>query len=237
MTNSTGKVITMLGLNLDSWNNLMVYSVLLAAAAAALGISTFAVVRLQKYEAAAAALEYDAYKQTVAAKVADAKADGIAAGRAAGNAILKAAQAELHAAESDLAAEKLRIELARIKTPLTERILNDSQKVDLDLMLRDSGLNILCISSYADNETASYANNLINELQNIGVCSGPIGMSGSMGPQATIPNGVNITGSDVEGKKTLENAFKRAGIEFGAEGNLGNGILTLTIGARVNLRN
>jgi hypothetical protein len=57
------------------------------------------------------------YKLTVESNVADAKKEGIEAGKAAGDALLRAAALEKEAAEAKERAAKLELELAKIKQP------------------------------------------------------------------------------------------------------------------------
>ena len=66
------KVRRMLGLNIDTWNIIIIISIAITAAAAVLaGLATYAVIRLQKMEAADAAAEFSRYKAGVAAQVAE----------------------------------------------------------------------------------------------------------------------------------------------------------------------
>jgi hypothetical protein len=61
----------MLGLTLDTWNNIMLSFLGIAAIAAAfVGVSTYATIQLAKQEAADAKRDFDAYKLTVAGQVA-----------------------------------------------------------------------------------------------------------------------------------------------------------------------
>ena len=95
----------MWGMGLDSWNNVLVLSLSIAAAAAIIvGISTFIVIQLQKQEAIDAKDEFDRYK--------------IEAGKQIAGADARAAEANKQAAQANL-------ELARLKMP---RILNGEQQ-------------------------------------------------------------------------------------------------------------
>jgi hypothetical protein len=79
-----------LGLGLDSWNNLIVWFLLIGAGFGVLaGGATYAAFELQKQESRASKDEYERYKLTVAGKVADAKSEGIEAGKAAGGPFLR----------------------------------------------------------------------------------------------------------------------------------------------------
>jgi len=99
----------MLGLDLNSWNNLVVIFLGIGALAAiVVGISTYAVIRLQKAESKAANDAFDLYKLGVAAQVADAKKQGIEAGKTAGDALVRAAELEKEAASARLETEKIK---------------------------------------------------------------------------------------------------------------------------------
>ena len=74
------KASKMLGLNLPAWEILMVFSLI------AVAFATVFVVALTRKEASEIKHEYDTYKLTVDAKVAEAKMAGIKAGETAGDA-------------------------------------------------------------------------------------------------------------------------------------------------------
>ena len=79
-----------------------------AFAAVVVGISTYVVIKLQALEASDARTAFEQYKLGVAAQVAEAKREGIEAGRSAGNAILRAAKSEKAAAAARLETEKIK---------------------------------------------------------------------------------------------------------------------------------
>jgi hypothetical protein len=129
-TNNTApsrKVRRMLGLDLHSWEQLMLLSLGLAGLIAlAVFITTASVVILTRHESAETKREYATYKLTVDGKVADAKSEGIKAGRDAGNALLRAAELEKQAeqlrkdtAEANARAAEAKLELERFKQPRT----------------------------------------------------------------------------------------------------------------------
>jgi hypothetical protein len=69
------KVREMLGLDLDSWNNMLVASLAIAAAAAVIvGVSTFAVIRLQNAAELETKEEFDRYKLEAAKSISEANA-------------------------------------------------------------------------------------------------------------------------------------------------------------------
>jgi hypothetical protein len=99
----------MLGLSLDGWNNVMLWCLAVAAIAAiSVGVAQYVIIQLAKQEAADSQVALDRYKLTVEGKVADAKTEGIKAGKAAGDALLRAAQLEKEAATARLETEKLK---------------------------------------------------------------------------------------------------------------------------------
>src|SRR5690349_2390753 len=72
------------GLSLDSWNNLIVVFLSIGAAAAvAVGITTYIAFQLQKQEAAEAKDEFDRYKVDADKKIAEAHARAAEANRIA----------------------------------------------------------------------------------------------------------------------------------------------------------
>lgn len=113
------KVRRMFGLGLDSWNNLVVVFLAIGAIAAIIvGISTYAVIRLQKVEAKDADDAFELYKLGVAAQVAEAKREGIEAGKTAGDALVRAAELEKEAANARLETEKIKKTVAwRVVSP------------------------------------------------------------------------------------------------------------------------
>ena|ERR1700737_1061675 len=94
----------MLGLSLHGWENWMVGSVIAVGFFGLIaGTATLLVVRLQRIEIAQSKKDFDLYKLSVASNVADAKKEGLEAGKMAGNALLRAE--ELRAANLALEAQ------------------------------------------------------------------------------------------------------------------------------------
>jgi hypothetical protein len=107
------KVSRMWGFDLHSWEQWMLLSLGFAAlAAVAVVVATTAVVVLQRRETAQATRELEEYKLSVESKVADAKKEGIEAGKTAGNALVRAAELERDAANARLETEKLKVVVA-----------------------------------------------------------------------------------------------------------------------------
>jgi len=76
------------------------------------GLSTWFVVKLQRAEIAQSAIELVQYKSDAAVKVEEARSEGVQAGKAAGNALVRAAELEKEAADARLETEKLKAVVA-----------------------------------------------------------------------------------------------------------------------------
>src|SRR5882672_10166628 len=112
------KASKMLGLNLHAWEILMVFSLV------AVTFATVFVVALTRKEASEIKREYDTYKLTVDAKVAEAKVAGIKAGETAGDALVRAAALEKEAARLTKKAEEAKLETERLKAQVAWRRLS-----------------------------------------------------------------------------------------------------------------
>jgi hypothetical protein len=118
---ATSKTVNrMLGLDLASWNNIMVGAAALAAFAAVVsGVATYVVIRLQDTEASAAKKEFEQYRIEADKKTAQLSADAEASRAAIAGSIERAALADLKAADAIERARKSELELAKIQTPRT----------------------------------------------------------------------------------------------------------------------
>lgn len=76
--------------------------------ALAVFITTASVVILQRREAAETKAEFEEYKLSVEGKVADAKREGLEAGKIAGNAVIRVAESEKEAAAARLQTEQIK---------------------------------------------------------------------------------------------------------------------------------
>jgi hypothetical protein len=120
------------GLDLDGWNMAtIVFFVVAAVAATAVGVSQFIIIRLQRASEAKTRREFERYKLGVAAKVEEARKEGVEAGRAAGNALARTADLERQAeqlrketAEANARASQSQLALERFKQP---RLLSEQQ--------------------------------------------------------------------------------------------------------------
>jgi hypothetical protein len=113
-----------LGHNGEWWDFWLIISVIAAAfVATAIGVTTAGSIISHKREARSAEL-------TVDAKVADAKKEGIEAGKTAGDALVKAATLEKEAANIRLEAEKLKAQIAwrEIKPEIAQKLESELAK-------------------------------------------------------------------------------------------------------------
>ncbi|SDO01880.1 hypothetical protein [Afipia sp. GAS231] len=116
-----------LGHNGEWWDSSLILAVIFAALAAiAIGVTTAGSIISHTREAASAERALEAYKLAVDDRVADAKKEGIAAGKSAGDALLKAAELEKQAeqlrkdtAEANARAAEAKLELEKFRAPRT----------------------------------------------------------------------------------------------------------------------
>jgi hypothetical protein len=154
---SSKKARRMLGLGLDSWNNILLFFLAITAVAAAfVGFSTYATIQLAKQEAADSKREFEEYKLTVDGKVADAKSEGIKAGEAAGNALVRAAELEKKAAE-------LKTANLALEEKMQPRRLTGENSAKLSAALsKMQPLPIGIVSRIFDPEGADFADDISN---------------------------------------------------------------------------
>lgn len=234
---------------IDSFNLIYVWALVIGVASAAVVAGTsWKIIKWQGQIQAEKDRYFDTFRLAVAAQVADAKKEGIDAGKAAGGALLKAAEADERAAKLEKEAAGLRLDLAKVKTPLTERRLGSEKAAALTKELTGSGIRIALIAPSPDREINKFAKEFIPALKAAGVL-GVIVMGGTIQVNGitAIPNGVNISPTEPEQRaqaKLVEKAFKDAGIEFGTEpvttapGTLlFGGHVQVSIGPRPNLPN
>lgn len=148
----------MWGLDLETWNNIIVGFLALGAISAVIvGVATYVSFQLQKQETASAQTALAKYQLETAGKVADATTAGIAAGKAAGNAQAAAddahvklkqaeatiAQANARAAEANQTAETERLERLKLEARLAPRGLSAVQAARLtDAARRLTGIEV-----------------------------------------------------------------------------------------------
>ena len=150
-TNFSRRVRRMLGLSLHAWENVMLIALWVAALGAVfVGISTYAVVRLQKIEAADAREGLDKYKLEAGEQIAKADADAAAslalakqaesslagANSRAEEARAVSAEANKRAAEVNKTAEGERLARVKIEEKLAPRSISMPQIVSLSWRLK-----------------------------------------------------------------------------------------------------
>ena len=207
-----------LRLGLDDWNNLIVLFLIAGAVFGVLaGGATYVAFQLQKQESKASKDEYEKYKLTVAGQVADATKAGINAGKEAGGAILKAAEANERAANLEREAAGLRLELANVRAPLVERRLRPEQVDVLVKSLAGKQLTTILIAPSPDREINTYAKDFIFAFEKAGTPFNVKVIAGEMqqGGINAVPDGLNVAGDDGPNKAAVETAFREAGISFG----------------------
>ena len=197
----------MWGLSLDSWNNLIVgFLVLGAFSAVIVGVATYVAFQLQKQETNEANAALERYKIGVAAQVADARKEGIEAGKTAGDALLRSAALEKEAAEARLATEKL-------KSQLSWRTLSPEiiAKLETELSKHPGRVNL----RYTDGDPESLFL-AIQFSQVLGKAQWAIA-PGSIKFANAISFGISLPDSDSDDAKWLRDAFSAANIPFSTE--------------------
>lgn len=198
------KVSRMLGLDLNSWNNLMVAFLTIGAlAAAVVVVSTYAVIRLQNAEAKAASDAFDLYKLGVAAQVADAKKEGIEAGKTAGNALVRAAELEKEAASARLETEKL-------KQVVAWRVISPTEALALENALATHPGSVNLRYMDGDPEALFLAFQISDILTKAHWKIAP----GSSKPANAIVFGIALPDTDSADALTLRKAFSTAKVPF-----------------------
>jgi hypothetical protein len=145
----------MLSLSLDAWNNILLLSLAAAAMAAVIvGCSTYVIVQLQKHEATDARDAFERYKLSVEGQVAEAKRQGIEAGKSAGDALLRAAALEKQAQELRAANLALQIKVQ------PRRISGDKSVQMAALLSRFETVPIAIVSRFFDPEGTDFADDL-----------------------------------------------------------------------------
>jgi hypothetical protein len=151
----------LLGHNGEWWDFWLIASVIAAAlVATAIGVTTAGSIISHKRETAAAQRELASYKLTVDERVAEAKKEGIDAGKTAGDALLRAAALEKEAEE--LKAKNLELE-AKVKA----RRLSGDDSVKLTAALSKlPHLPIGIVSRLLDPEGADFADDISGAFSN-----------------------------------------------------------------------
>jgi hypothetical protein len=193
----------------DWWNTAMVVALVFAFLAAGLvAAATTGVIVVQKREAISAKEDLEKYKAAAAGQLAEAKLEGIKAGKAAGDADLKAAQATARAAEAELALAKYR----------AGRSLTEEQKNELVAVLRSAPKGPVIIKpNFLSPEPTRYADELsavFNEAGFSGVGDKPLSVVSTNKPGifVVVRNKDHMPPQTV----TIAEALKKANIPFTA---------------------
>jgi hypothetical protein len=197
MAATSKDVRRMLGLSLLGWENTMVVFLIIAGFFALVaGAATWAVVRLQRIEIAESKREFDAYKLTVDGQVADAKKEGIEAGKMAGNALLRA---------EDLRAANLALE-SKIAPRRLERA--QQQKI-ADALVKFAGRSVAVTSYTLDADGVILGQQIIEVLQTAGLP--PINKLASITPLGNFSLGIHVSGFDDELVSAIRTALSNLG--------------------------
>lgn len=140
--------------------------VLVAAVAGLVAAVTYAVIEVQKRESRFADIELRQYKLTVAGQVADAKREGIEAGKAAGDAILRAANLEKESEQLKLDVAKAQLELEKYRAP---RFIDDNHFYYLIERVKPFSGQFFVIAPYWSNtESIAIADRIFDALGRAG---------------------------------------------------------------------
>ncbi|MEK9281154.1 hypothetical protein MTR72_16245 [Bradyrhizobium sp. ISRA442] len=143
------------GFDLHGWEQIMVVTLFAAGLVAiAVAVATACVVILTRHENAQTKTEYEAYKLTVEGKVADAKKEGIEAGKSAGSALLRAAELEKQAAALKAANLALEAKVA------PRRLTGENLTKLADALSKMVHLPIGIVSRLFDPESTDFADDL-----------------------------------------------------------------------------
>ena len=194
-------------LSLDSWNNVIVGFLALGAFSAVIvGIATYVAFQLQKQETKDVNEALERYKIGVAAQVADAKKEGIEAGKTAGDALVRAAALEKEAAEARLATEKL-------KAQLSWRTLSKETGEILEAELRKHAGKVNLRYTDGDPEALFLAIQLSQALGKAQWAIAP----GAIKLANAISFGISLPDSEGDDARSLRDAFRAAAIPFSTE--------------------
>jgi hypothetical protein len=221
---ATGRVIRMLDLDIDWWNTIRIYSAGIAAVAAVITfIAMYTTTQLAKKEAKEAKNAFAIYKLTVEGQVADAKMEGIEAGKTAGNALVRAAELEKEAAL--LKADNLRLEAI-----IAPRSLTLEQQAKLAAALKPfAGAKVIIASPPMDGEAQGIALQIKASLEGAGLV--PVNMIGRIGHVAGVALGIHMTGraggNNAELMTKLHDELSSSGqFVVASEGNAAQPLLT-----------
>jgi hypothetical protein len=188
----------------EDWDRWLLISLGLAALAAVAVVGTTAgSIISHKREAERAEADLATYKLTVEGKVADAKREGIEAGKTAGNAMVRAAQLEKET-------EAERLERLRLEAIIAPRSLSPQQQATITAGLKPFAGKEVSVTSYAlDGEAALLTLQILSILRNAGII--PQDNVASLMPMGGFAFGVHVIGSDAALVSALRTLFSGIG--------------------------
>jgi hypothetical protein len=218
----TRKAKELLGLDLHGWEQIMIWSLgLTALAAIAVVVSTASVVFLQREENARTQNEFARYQIEAGVKIEEARKEGVEAGRAAGDALVRAAELEKEATQA-------RLETERIKATVAWRSISPEQAASLQQVLSATPGSVNLRYTDGDPEALFLAIQISQVLAQARwqVAPGALKIGNSITFGFALPNAESADGL------TLRQAFAAAKIPFSAQlpqSNMASGFNISTI--------
>ncbi len=213
-TELSSSPILYLGLSGETWDSLVVLSLIGAVIiAAAVAAATHGSSVVHKREAVAAERALTVFKLAVDGKVADATAAGIAAGKEAADAkgVAKTAQADIEKQKTLTAQAQLETE--RIKQTVAWRALSQTQFDTLERGLKAHPGQVNLRFTDGDPEALAFAVQFATALQRAGWQVAP----GSTKFVNALVFGISIPNDPSPNLVNLRNAFSASGISFAAQ--------------------
>jgi hypothetical protein len=197
-------------------------------AAIAVFLTTASVVILQRHETAEAKRELEEYKLSADGKVADAKKEGIEAGKVAGNAMVRASELEKEAAviqsaaaTANMLAAQANERAAQIQQAAAWRTLGNETTTTVATILARQGGGEIELSWPANDPEAIFLGSQIDEVfRNANSIAGRNIWKLTFQPRVyahMVPFGIRIIGADPGLVDKLRGSFTGAGIPFSTE--------------------
>jgi len=193
-----------LGHDGEWWDFWLIVSVIGAAViATAIGVTTAGSIISHKREAVASEAALEKYKLTVEGQVADAKKEGIEAGKTAGDAMLRAAELEKRAAE-------LRAANLALEKEISPRFLTPKQQQSIGEELKPfAGKKVSVVTYTLDAEGAVLAKQIIASVRSSGILVND--RVASTMPLGGFDAGIVITGLDTALTSAIGQALQNTG--------------------------
>ena len=202
------KRVTMIwGLSLHGWEDVMRFSLAIVGVFGLIvGLSTWFVVKLQRFEIEQSKIELEQYKSDAAVKVEEAKNEGVEAGKAAGSALVRAAELEKEAANAKLETEQL-------KQVVAWRVLSPEVAAGLEKLLSAKPGSVNLRFMDGDPEALFLAIQISKILEKAKWQIAP----GAVKPPNSIYVGLGLPNSSGTDAQTLRDAFSSLKIPFSTE--------------------